>query len=192
MLERVNEYYSDVLDRLRTKEVTVTHEYAMKQNALPLPATFMIDSAQRLSEVETGLQFRLYSDHPFRKDGGPKNPLEREALAVLRERVREPRSGKYLEHHRFVNIEGRPFLSYARGQIMKESCVKCHNGNEKSPKRDWVEGDLVGVLLITRPLDRDIARTQSGLRSAFVLMAVAFVVVASGAVAAAMRSQSRG
>ena len=42
MLERVNEYYSDVLDRLRTKEVTITHEYAMKHNALPLPATFMI------------------------------------------------------------------------------------------------------------------------------------------------------
>ncbi|HUE71499.1 MAG TPA: protein kinase [Pirellulaceae bacterium] len=192
MLERVNEYYSDVLDRLRTKEVMITHEYAMKHNALPLPATFMIDSAQRLSEVETGLQFRLYSDHPFRKDGGPKTAFEHEALAVLRVRVRQPRTGKYLEYHRFETIDGRPLLSYARGQIMKESCVKCHNGNEKSPKRNWEEGDLVGVLLITRPLDRDIARTQSGLQSAFVLMAVAFVVVASGAVVAAMRSQGRG
>ena len=75
---------------------------------------------------------------------------------------------------------------------MKESCVKCHNAHDKSPKKDWKEGDLVGVLLITRPLDRDIARTQSGLKSAFVLMAVAFVVVASGAVVAAMRSQGRG
>lgn len=192
MLERVNEYYSDVLDRLRTKEVMITHEYAMRQNALPLPATFMIDSAQRLSEIETGLQFRLYSDHPFRKQERPMNPVEREALDVLTKQASQPRKGKYLEHHRFDTIDGRPFLNYARGQIMKESCVKCHNAHDKSPKKDWKEGDLVGVLLITRPLDRDIARTQSGLKSAFVLMAVAFVVVASGAVVAAMRSQARG
>ena len=191
MLERVNEYYSDVLDRLRTKEVTITHEYAMKHNALPLPATFMIDSAQRLSEVETGLKFRLYSDHPFRKDVPPMSELEREALNVLTRLASEPRKGKYLEYHRFDTDKGRPFLSYARGQIMKESCVKCHNAHDKSPKKDWKEGDLVGVLLITRPLDRDIARTESGLRSAFVLMAAAFAVVAGGAVLAAMRSRGR-
>ncbi len=184
MLERVNEYYSDVLDRLQTKEVTITHEYAMKHNALPLPATFTIDAAQRLSQSEEGLTFRLYSDHPFRKDVPKMSDLEREALDVLTKRSREPRAGKYLEHHRFVTIEGRPFLSYARGQIMKESCVKCHNAIVKSPK--WKEGDLAGVLLITRPLDRDIARTQSGLRSAFVMMATAFVVVVGCAVVAAM------
>ncbi len=190
MLERVNEYYSDVLDRLRTKEVTITHEYAMKHNALPLPATFMIDSAQRLSQIETGLKFRLYSDHPFRKDVPKMNDLEREALDVLTKQASQPRKGKYLEQHRFVTVEGRPFLSYARGQIMKESCVKCHNAHDKSPKKDWKEGDLVGVLLITRPLDRDIARTQSGLQSAFVLMAAAFAVVAGGAVLAAMRRRT--
>jgi eukaryotic-like serine/threonine-protein kinase len=188
MLERVNEYYSDVLDRLRTREVTITHEYVMKHNALPLPATFMIDSAQRLSQIETGLKFRLYSDHPFR-EVPQMSELEREALDVLTERSRQPRTGKYLEHHRFETVEGRPFLYYARGQIMKESCVKCHNAHDKSPKKDWKEGDLVGVLLITRPLDRDIARTQSGLKSAFVLMAAAFAVVASGAVLAAMRNR---
>jgi serine/threonine protein kinase len=190
MLERVNEYYSDVLDRLRTKEVTITHEYAMKHNALPLPATFMIDSAQRLSQIETGLKFRLYSDHPFRKDVPPMNDLEREALDVLTRQSSQPRKGKYLEHHRFVTVEGQPFLSYARGQIMKESCVKCHNSHDKSPKKDWKEGDLVGVLLITRPLDRDIARTRSGFQSAFVLMAAAFAIVAGGAVLAAMRRKS--
>jgi hypothetical protein len=47
------------------------------------------------------------------------------------------------------------------------------------------------VLLITRPLDRDIARTQSGLQSAFVLMAAAFAVVTGGAVLATMRSKTR-
>ena len=189
MLEQVNEYYSDLLTRLDTRAVSVTHEYATKRDALPLPATFTIDAAQRLSRNETGLKFRLYSDHPFRADGGPKNELEREALSVLSERSRQPREGKLLEHHRFVMIDNRPHLSYARGQIMKESCVKCHNGYDKSPKRDWKEGDLVGVLMITRPLDRDIARTQSGLKSAFIMMGAAFIVVVGVAVIAAMRSR---
>jgi hypothetical protein len=191
MLERVNEYYSDVLDRLRTREVTVTHEYLMKQNALPLPATFTIDAAQRLSQSDTGLKFRLYSNYPFRADGGPKTPLEREALDVLTRLSREPRTGKYLEYHRFEPIEGRPFLVYARGQIMKESCIKCHNGHPQTPRKGWEKGDLAGILLITRPLDRDIARTQSGLGSAFVMMGAAFVVVVAGAVVAAMRTRSR-
>ena len=53
---------------------------------------------------------------------------------------------------------------------MKESCVKCHNGSERSPKRDWKIGDVAGVLAITRPLDRDIQRTRSGLQGAFMLM----------------------
>jgi protein kinase-like protein/uncharacterized protein DUF3365 len=188
MLERVNEYYSDVLDRLDTREVAITHEYLMKRNALPLPATFTIDAAQRISQSEKGLTFRLYSDHPFRKRP-PLKPLEREALDVLTRKSHEPRTGKYLEYHRFEPVEGRPSLIYARAQIMKESCVKCHNSIVK--KTQWKEGDLAGVLLITRPLDRDIARTQSGLKSAFVMMGAAFVVVVGGAIVAAMRTRSR-
>lgn len=55
---------------------------------------------------------------------------------------------------------------------MKQTCVKCHNGDTQSPKRDWQEGDLAGVLAITRPVERDIARTSSGLRGAFLIMSV--------------------
>jgi adenylate cyclase len=74
---------------------------------------------------------------------------------------------------------------------MKESCIKCHNGHPQTPRKGWEKGDLAGILLITRPLDRDIARTQSGLGSAFVMMGAAFVVVVAGAVVAAMRTRSR-
>jgi hypothetical protein len=62
---------------------------------------------------------------------------------------------------------------------MQESCVKCHNGDARSPKRDWQIGDVAGVLSVTRPLDRDIERTRSGLRGAFALVAgIAVVMVA--------------
>jgi hypothetical protein len=64
---------------------------------------------------------------------------------------------------------------------MQRSCVECHNGDRASPRRDWHEGDLAGALLINRPLDREIARTRSGLQGAFLLMAAtAFVLAGLG------------
>jgi hypothetical protein len=54
---------------------------------------------------------------------------------------------------------------------MEKSCLACHNHPDSlSPKKDWKEGDVVGVLKIVRPLDREIGNTQAGLRSAFLLM----------------------
>ena len=55
---------------------------------------------------------------------------------------------------------------------MQADCIRCHNNDPNSTKRDWKEGDLGGVLEIIRPLDRDIIRTREGLRETFVLMAV--------------------
>jgi hypothetical protein len=53
---------------------------------------------------------------------------------------------------------------------MEKSCLGCHNHpDSRSPKKDWKEGDVVGVLKIVRPLDREIDNTQRGLRGAFAL-----------------------
>jgi serine/threonine protein kinase len=191
MMERINEYYSDVLARIDSRAIAITDEYHKRRDALPLPATFTIDSAQRISQGESGLQFRLRSQYPFRTDGGSKDDFQREALRILTERSRESPQPEKLEYHQFVTIDGRPSLKYARGQLMKESCVKCHNGHEKSPKKYWKEKELVGVLLITRPLDRDVRRTQAGLQSAFVVMGTAVVLLTGCAAVTAMRSRSQ-
>jgi eukaryotic-like serine/threonine-protein kinase len=192
MMESVNAYYSDVLSRIDTDAVTITHEYMLQRNAMPLPATFTIDAGQRISENQSGLQFRLYSQYPFRADGGPRDPLQLEALQQLTRLSREEGAdGKVLEFHKFVTVDGRPILHYARGQLMKESCVKCHNHHPQSPKRDWTVNELAGVLLITRPLDRDVQRTDSGFRSAFVVMGLTVIMLVGWSVIA-MRSRSRG
>lgn len=170
MFERINAYYSEeVVGRLDWKKIDVTHEYTLKENALPLPATFTIDVGERISEGNTGMQIRLYSDYPWRKGGGPKGEFQEAALSELRRTATldEPE----LSYHEFAEENGQPVVRYARAQIMKEKCVLCHNSDETSPKRDWNTGDVAGVLMITRPLDRDIARTRSGLRGAFTLVA---------------------
>lgn len=170
MLEEVNDFYSEVVDRVDTNKTRVTHEYLAQRNAVPLPATFIIDAGQRISRNESGMQVRLYSNHPWRKNAQPKDDYEQMVVDVLSRKAGAKESD--LTYHEFTEIDGRPFLRYAKGQLMKQTCVKCHNGDTQSPKRDWQEGDLAGVLAITRPVERDIARTSSGLRGAFLIMSV--------------------
>jgi adenylate cyclase len=170
MLDVFNDLYSsEVVDRLQSLQshaIVVTHDYRMKKGAIPLPATLTIESGQRIGErSKTGMLFRLYSDFPFRsrRDGGPRDGFERDALAELR---RAPD----LPVYRFERVRGRPSLRYATARRMQANCINCHNGDPNSTKRNWKEGEVGGILEIIRPLDRDIARTEQGLRSTFVLM----------------------
>src|SRR5262249_22079670 len=122
---------------------------------------------QHISERSaSGVQVRLYSDHPFRsrENGGPKDDFEQAALARLRDKPNEP-------YYRFEDFQGRPSLRYATAQQMKQTCVECHNGHNDSTKKDWKVGEVVGVLEIIRPLDRDAARARDGLRFTLILMA---------------------
>ena len=174
MLEEVNDFYSEVVDRVDANKTRVTHEYVAQKNAIPLPATFIIDAGQRISKNESGMLVRLYSNYPWRKNAQPKDAFEQMVVDVLTKKAGAKETD--LTYHEFTEINGRPFLRYAKGQLMKQTCVKCHNGDTQSPKRDWQEGDLAGVLAITKPLEGDIARTHSGLRGAFLIMCVIAVL----------------
>jgi serine/threonine protein kinase len=169
MLEVVNTLYSSkVVDRLQSHGVVVTHDYAARNGAIPLPATFTIESGQEISrQSKTGVLVRLYSDSPYRwrTDGGPRDDFERAAIAGLRKNPQVP-------IYRFETFQGRPSLRYATARVMKADCIGCHNQDPNSTKRDWKVGDVAGVLEITRPLDNDIARTHEGLRGTFLLVAV--------------------
>jgi serine/threonine protein kinase len=169
ILDAVNKLYSDdVVERAKLKGVAATHDYAERAGAIPLPATLTIQLGKHLSErSESGVQVRLYSDHPFRPrtDGGPKDSFEQDALARAREEPEQP-------YFRFEAFQGRPALRYATAQRMQQTCVQCHNNHDDSTKKDWKEGEVAGVLEVIRPLDRDAARASAGLRQTLVIMAV--------------------
>jgi signal transduction histidine kinase len=160
-----------VVNRLARQEIEISHDYATKEGAIPLPITFAIELDKRISSQGTGMQARLYSDFPFpsRKDGGARDDFEREALRQLRLFPDQP-------FYRFENFQGRPSLRYAVADRMEAGCVSCHNSRPDSPKKDWKLGDVRGVLEIVRPLDSVIAQTYAGLRNIFVLMAVIGIV----------------
>jgi PAS domain S-box-containing protein len=56
---------------------------------------------------------------------------------------------------------------------MKTSCVSCHNSHPDSPKKDWKEGDLRGVLEFIRPIDNygivAIAQKRTDLKKTFAI-----------------------
>ncbi|HEY7309847.1 MAG TPA: protein kinase [Gemmataceae bacterium] len=168
MLYEVNNFYSaDVVDRVNKAGVAATHDYRERPGAIPLPATLTIELGKHISEKSvSGMQVRLYSDKPFRtrKDGGPKDDFEREALERLQQNPDAP-------VYRFGDFQGRPSLRYATARRMQATCVSCHNQHEDSVYKHWKEGDVPGILEIIRPLDRDVDRTRAGLRGTFLRVA---------------------
>jgi adenylate cyclase len=168
-------YTSEVTNRVAGHGIQITHDYATKEGAIPLPATFSMELGERISEQSTGMQARLYSDFPFpwRKDGGPRDDFEREAIRQLRQFPDQP-------FYRFEDFQGRPSLRYAVADRMEAGCVSCHNSHPDSPKTNWKLGDVRGVLGIIRPLDSIIAQTRAGLRETFALMAIIGTLGLSG------------
>ncbi|MES2788225.1 MAG: protein kinase [Planctomycetota bacterium] len=183
MLDEMNAFYSELVDRLDGRKVPITDAYLTTHGALPLPATFTIDAGERISKAETGMQVRLYSRYPWRANGGPKDEFERRAIAVLEQNPKVP-------FHEFTEIAGRRSLLYATARRMEDSCVKCHNQSNASPKKDWKVGEIVGVLKIVRSLDRDIERTRQGLLGAFLLMSGGSVVFLAVSVAVVMGARA--
>jgi serine/threonine protein kinase len=168
MLAVVNEDYSKIVERLAPLKVEVTHDYLNRTSAIPLPATQIIDLGRHISQKSaSGMEVRLYSDHPFRQrtDSGARDAFERTALDHSAQTPEEP-------FWSFEDYQGRPSLRYATARRMEETCVRCHNTHADSPKKDWKVGDVAGMLEIIRPLDRDVARARQGLRGTFVLMGV--------------------
>lgn len=168
MFEGVRDHYSEkIIDRLDKKKVRVHLDYAKRNDTLPFPAPYLIDVGDYISQGNSKFTVQLHGVYPWRPRP-PKDAFQEKALSVLQQRAREGDTD--LSFHQFPVANGKRSLRYAKAQIMKESCVKCHNDTEASPKRDWQIGDLVGILEVSRPLDREIERTRAGLRSAFVLM----------------------
>jgi serine/threonine protein kinase len=174
MLDEVWRFYSDEISDIdpAKSKVAITENYLHVHPALPLPATFAIDLGERISRRNPGMEVRVYSRYPWptRKDGGPQGEVDLAALAWLEKRAK-PNDEPPAEYARFVADDDRRKLFYYSARHMEQSCLGCHNHpDSQSPKKDWKEGDVVGVLKIVRPLDREIDNTQAGLRGAFLLM----------------------
>ncbi len=159
-------YTSEVVERLRSTGVEVTHDYLLREGAVPLPATLTMILGDRIGALESGGVTRLYSPYPFPwrvEGGGLADSFAVEAWEVLSRDAVEP-------FYRFETLDGSEVLRYATADLMRPECVECHNGHPDSPKSDWTVGELRGVLEVITPLDVPLQVTRSGLVDTVVLM----------------------
>jgi len=165
-------YTSEVVDTVRKHGITVTHDYASQEGAIPLPVTLNRLLSERLGAHKAGAQARLYSPYPFpwrRDEGGLRDTFGQAAWNALQHHPDTP-------FYRFEPVHGRPSLRYATADLMRPSCVTCHNTHVDSPKTDWHTGDVRGILEVILPLDSAAVQTRQGLRGTFALMAVMAVL----------------
>lgn len=177
-LTQVIDLYSNAaVDRAKTVSgITVTHDYPIHDGAIPLPSTFAIEIGERISEHNTDVSVRLYSDYPFpwrKAKGGTRDAFERQAIDFLNQNPNQ-------KFFRFVQQDGHTLLRYGESSIMQPSCVACHNTHPDSPKKDWEVGDVGGVWEISQPLDNLVAKIGTNLKGTFVMLGGISILGLSG------------
>ena len=170
-------YHSEIVTPLmKSNLVKISHDYAEKEGAIPLPVTYLKALGHQISQSNNGMDLRLYSDYPFpwrREESGIKDEFEQEALEFLRQ---NPESSFY----RLERVAGRPVLRYAEADVMKPRCVGCHNTYPGTPKTDWKVGDVRGVLEINLSL-QDIGKyINKSLKGTLMLLFTMSVVGVAG------------
>jgi hypothetical protein len=194
MLDENWRFYSERVDGLnpRKTKVRFSEQYAKDDAAMPLPATYAIDIADRISRNDPNVQARIYSHHPWpgRHGGGPRDDFERRALEWLEANSGRP-GQRLAEYHEISDNHGERWLWYARPRLMEKSCLACHNDPKgKSPKTDWRVGDMGGVIKIGRRLGPP-AASRPGMAVALGLM-IASAATLAAFVAVALRRRKKG
>ena len=147
-------------------------QVALQQNgdghSLPLPVTFTMRIGERMADSGRRGRTRLYSPYPFpwrAADGGLRDDFQKEAW----ERLNADPSKPVVQS--VAKDDGR-VLRYAIADRMRASCIKCHNEHPDSPRRDWKEGDVRGVLEVEIPLTQAEAQASSNLMESTALLVV--------------------
>jgi len=142
-----NFYSSHLLPIVREhSELDITHDYKAQPGALPIPATMTLDLVDEIARSNPEMNLRLVSAYPFPWRKISLDSFETEALAALQA------SGES-EFLRLEETSRGKVLRYAAPIRLEASCVGCHNGHPESPKRDWQEGDVRGIQVMSLPLE---------------------------------------
>ncbi|NRA38929.1 MAG: DUF3365 domain-containing protein [Planctomycetes bacterium] len=155
-------YTSEVIKNIPKNHVEISHDYDKKENAIPLPATLTIKLAE-LSRQSDGFDISLFSSHPFpwRK----QRQLDEFSLRAIRLLKNNPQSPV----SEVQDVKGRKVLRYAEADIMRASCIQCHNNHPDTPKNNWKVNDLRGVLAVTIPINDSAKSSSNALRDLLII-----------------------
>ena len=166
-----NFYSSQIVPRLTQRDIPLIHNFKETEGALPLPATFTKAFGEFLSQNGSKSGLRLYSDLPFTwsENGGIHDDFEKQAMDFLRVNPDKP-------FWRIERMNDERYLRYAVADTLKKSCVACHNSYIGTPKTDWKEGDVRGVLELKRPLLENVDNLNVESKNTFLKMLIMALV----------------
>lgn len=151
-------FYTDiVVPRARKAGVQIDFDFTTKDNTIPFPATLVKVLGEEIQKSHPGTLVRLYSRHPWphRAPTETYDTFEMDALAALEHDPQTP-------FYRLEERNGRPAMRYAVADVMRASCVGCHNTHPQSPQTGLKEGDVRGVMEVIIPVQEAAASLQSG------------------------------
>jgi len=142
---RLVEAENDVVRGLWTKEIVGAGQQAglefnedwreADEQAGPLPALFLRETARNLERDPVRLSLFLGSDSPINPANGFEG-LQEEYFKQIRE-TGEPQF--------FLMSDTGLYTAMFPDEALVEGCVSCHNDHEDTPKTDWQLHDVMGA-----------------------------------------------
>jgi adenylate cyclase len=110
-----------------------------RDNAGPLPALFLRETAEVLAANNAPIALFLGSDRPINR----ANMLNGDQAKMFEE-VRKTRSAVFS-----YTLDTRMFTAMFPDVAVSAACIDCHNKHDRTPKRDWRLGDVMGAVTWT-------------------------------------------
>jgi len=131
-------YAETIVDRLQKKKIAYASENWWEDNALLLPAQFLLDSSDLIIQKNVAMDFKLISLWPINPRNGSANEFERLGLKYVIKHKTRP-------YFKKTELFGKKFFEAIYPDFaVTSACVECHNRHPRSPKKDFKIGDVMG------------------------------------------------
>jgi hypothetical protein len=116
-------------------------------HGLPVHAQILRQAAQNIQKKGAEFSYTLRSLHPINPSHGPQTQVEQTGLEAV---AKNPEQAYYTEEE----LGGRSYFTaiYADRATLP-SCITCHNGHPRSPRKDFSQGDVMGGIVVRVPLE---------------------------------------
>jgi uncharacterized protein DUF3365 len=141
-------YTKYIVKRMKSAKKVEAKESWIDENALPLPAQYLLNTGRLAKKKKPGLNLRLISLSPINFNNSAANEFERNALVSVETDPLRPFMGK-LKRGRFTYFQA-VYPDFA----VSKACVDCHNSHPKSPKTDFQLDDLMGGMMVSFPMGK--------------------------------------
>lgn len=157
IVEDRKQYTKNIIGKLKNDGIVDVHpnkDYADIKGGIPLPATFVQEVSRAINQKGI-YSYDLLSKWNINKEKGLNTDFEKEAFEYL-----YAKKGDAL--YRFQTYNGFYTLRYATPDFASaEACVRCHNGLEESPRKDFRLGDVMGILIVNIPIGSVSSKTEA-------------------------------